>query len=204
MEADWSARYFYSVRLSPCEHNSFHAGCIFSWLSVPNRTCPICRAVIQNMAVLSEEQKNDQIAENKWLDIPTDLLEIIANHLHILDFIRLKSICKDWHFVLQRRYAPNEEQQWPMLWPNRETKHFQHQQPQLPQNNPHKRLPRLVSDKVLRRKIFPNKPFLAQLRILTPRVGEPKRIVDRSVVATDIARLDSAGDVVDFSEDSFL
>ncbi|KAK1296938.1 hypothetical protein QJS10_CPB15g02019 [Acorus calamus] len=46
---DRRARYFYCARLSPCGHDSFHARCVFSWLSVPERTCPLCRAVIRGV-----------------------------------------------------------------------------------------------------------------------------------------------------------
>ncbi|KAK1297039.1 hypothetical protein QJS10_CPB15g01952 [Acorus calamus] len=36
----------FRVRLM-CGHDSFDVRCIFSWLSVPKRTCPVCRALIR-------------------------------------------------------------------------------------------------------------------------------------------------------------
>ncbi|XP_077239746.1 uncharacterized protein LOC143880654 [Tasmannia lanceolata] len=101
------------VRYHPSDHHSSKFCLPFEFTDVwitPN-LWPIF-----TQGLRTEERKIMDIEDNRWSNIPKDIMELILKRLGLADYIRSGAVCVSWRsFMREKRYPPVPELPWIML-----------------------------------------------------------------------------------------
>ncbi|KAL0784323.1 hypothetical protein Bca101_000568 [Brassica carinata] len=57
-----------------------------------------------------------EMEPSRWSKLPSDLMQLVLEHLGFADFQRAKSVCSSWHYA-SKQTSPNNQNPWLILFP---------------------------------------------------------------------------------------